>query len=164
MTLNGTRNGTLDVARNGRRVRDESGQLASVEVLPFGVLLFVIGVLFFGQIWAVLESKSAVDAAAREATHVFIEGHDPAVAATEARSAALAVLEANGRDGGRAQVSATAPLTLERCARVSFEVAYRVPLVRAPLLPSWGGGFTVRAEHGAVVDPYRDGLEGGDCG
>lgn len=147
-----------------QRRRDELGQLASVEILPFGLLVFVVGVLFFGQVWAVLEAKSAVDAAAREATHVFVESSRADSAVADATAAAYRTLEVNGRDPGRAEVKPTGPLSLERCSRIGFEVTYQVPLIRAPLLPSWGAGLTVRAEHSAVVDPYRDGLRGDGCG
>lgn len=146
-----------------RRVRDERGQLASIEFLPFGILIFVLGVLFFGQIWAVLDAKAASEAAAREATHAFVHGFDPTTAQAAAIAAANDSIQINGRDPGRATVASTGPLSLERCARVGFEVSYSVPIIRAPLLPAWGGGFTVRSEHSEIVDPYRDGLTGGGC-
>ncbi len=54
------------------------------------------------------------------------------------------------------------PLTLDRCATITFEVSYEVPVVALPLI-SWGSGFTVRSSHTEIVDPFRDGLEGAGC-
>ena len=45
-------------------VRDESGQ-AGIEVLPFGILTFVVGALLVANAWAVIDAKIAVSAAAR---------------------------------------------------------------------------------------------------
>jgi hypothetical protein len=146
------------------RRRDESGQLASIELLPFGILVFCIGVLFFGQVWAVVDAKSAVDAAAREATRAFVEGHNEASASAAASASAQQSMAASGRDVGRMSIAAQGPLVLERCQRISFEVAYDVPLLTAPLLPSWGNGIRVSASHSEIVDPYRDGLTGDGCG
>jgi len=145
------------------RTRNECGQLASVELLPFGILVFVMGVLFFGQIWAVLDAKSAVDAASREATRAYVESSDEGAAAAAANIAANSAIQTSGRSPARATVTPTGVLTLERCARVTYEVSYQVPLVVAPLLPSWGDGFRVTASHTEIVDPYRDGLTGDGC-
>ncbi len=47
-----------------------------------------------------------------------------------------------------------------RCSRVTFEVRYQVPLLAIPLLGQHGSGFTVRARHAELVDPYRSGPAG----
>ena len=36
--------------RLAQRLSDERGQLAGIEMLPLGVLVFAVGVLFFGQL------------------------------------------------------------------------------------------------------------------
>ena len=150
--------------RLAQRRSDERGQLAGIEMLPLGVLVFAVGVLFFGQLWAVIEAKSATESAAREATRTFVESQvDAGAAEQRARSAALDVLTAAGRDSGRATVRANGPLVLERCAPVTFEVTYSVPVVRLGFV-DWGNGFEVTSSHTEIVDPYRDALDGGRCG
>jgi hypothetical protein len=47
-----------------------------------------------------------------------------------------------------------------RCSRVTFETRYPVPMISIPLLGRAGTGFTVRARHSEIVDPYRRGLPG----
>jgi phenylalanyl-tRNA synthetase beta chain len=49
------------------RLGGDGGQVAGIEALPFGVLIFVVGALLITNLWAVIDTKIAVDAAAREA-------------------------------------------------------------------------------------------------
>src|SRR5919202_3284931 len=78
--------------RAGRWRRDEAGQLAGGEALPFGVLVFVFGVLLIANAWAVVDAKLAVSAAAREATRAYVEappGGDAMAAADAAAREAV---------------------------------------------------------------------------
>ena len=145
------------------RRRDESGQIAGIELLPFGFLIFIMGVLFFAQIWAVFEAKSAANSAARETTRTFVES--PAQlelreAAAASEAAGYAALDAQGRDPARASITPIGSLSLDRCARATFEVSYSVPVINLPLLAGFGDGITVRSRHSEIVDPFRDGLTG----
>lgn len=146
-----------------RRTRDESGQIAGIELLPFGLLVFVIGVLFFAQVWAVFEAKSAASSAARETTRTFVEtpaGVGVAEANGISRDAGMDAMSAQGRDPSRTSIDPIGRLSLERCARVTFEVTYAVPIINIPLLNGFGDGLTVRSRHSEIVDPFRDGLTG----
>ncbi len=137
--------------------RDESGQMAGMEVLPFGLLTFVVGALLVANAWAVIDAKIAVSAAAREATRAFVEAPvntDPlALAETAARSA----IEGAGRDPSQLVLT---PLeaTFARCETVSFEATYQIPTIRVPWVGGFGDGFTATARHAEVVDPYRTGV------
>ncbi|HCB36952.1 MAG TPA: hypothetical protein DEP66_01695, partial [Acidimicrobiaceae bacterium] len=69
----------MDVRKRGRRrtaqpptPADERG-IVGFEVLPFLVLVFMVGTLMFAQSWAVLDAKSATTAAARQAARTFVE-------------------------------------------------------------------------------------------
>lgn len=148
--------------RNVRR-RDETGQVAGIELLPFGLLVFVVGALFLAQLWAVFDAKSAADAAARAAVRTFVEstaarGADGAYA--DAADAGRRAIVSHGRDPGRAEITPLGRLDLERCSRVTIEVSYAVPIIELPLLAGFGDGITVRARHSELVDPFRDGLAG----
>ncbi|HEV2758644.1 MAG TPA: hypothetical protein VGV86_03655 [Acidimicrobiales bacterium] len=140
-----------------RARRDESGQMAGIEVLPFGLLTFVVGALLVANAWAVIDAKIAVSAAAREATRAFVEAPvdtDPlAMADTAARSA----IEGAGRDPDQLVLT---PLeaTFARCETVSFEASYQIPAIRLPWIGGAGDGFTATARHAEVVDPYRTGV------
>lgn len=140
-----------------RRLHGEAGAVGGVEALPFGVLVFVVGVLLVANAWGVVDAKMATATAAREAVRAYVEapaGSEPAALAQETARLTLAAL-------GRA---ARAPdVTVEgsflRCQRVSVTVAYTVPGVRLP----WVGGIgatAVRSTASEIVDPLRSGVAG----
>jgi hypothetical protein len=147
------------------RLRSEDGFVGGMEALPFGFLVFVAGTLLLVNAWGVFDSHLAAGAAAREAVRAFVESDGDGVLAGEA--AADEALEGHGKDVERADLRWTpsSPL-LERCAPVTAEVTYRVPLIAVPWIGAFGGGFIeTTAHHTEVVDPYRSGLPvDGGCG
>lgn len=140
----------------GCRVRrTESGQ-AGIEVVPFGLLTFVVATLLVANAWAVIDAKIAVSSAAREATRAYVEAPGDADPLGVADAAAREAVRGAGRDPERLVLT---PLeaTFARCETVRFEATYELPAVRLP----WLGGigtFTARARHAEVVDPFRTGV------
>ena len=131
--------------------------MAGIEVLPFGLLVFVVGVLLVSNAWAVIDAKMAVAAAAREATRAYVEAPAGADALALARAAAEEAIRGAGRDPARLQlVPETAGFV--RCQRVTFAASYQVPAVSLPWIADYGDGFTTTARHSEVVDPYRTGV------
>lgn len=162
--MNIARTRTSPEGRKRRRGQD-SGQIAGIEVLPFGFLLFVAVVLVVANAWAVIDAKMAVSAAAREAARTLVES-DPADAFAAADARALEVLAAYGRDDP-SRTTIEPPLieggTFGRCARVTVTVSYEVPAVVVPFIGGLGDGFTATASHSELIDPYRDGDFEGSC-
>ncbi len=143
------------------RCRGDRGQVGGIEALPFGLLIFVVGTLLIANAWAVVDAKFATDAAARQAVRTFVEAEDPARARSAASTAALAAIEAHGRDPGRATVRPVGDPQLVRCERATFEVAYEVPALSLPFIGGYGRApFRVRSTHSELVDPFRSGLSG----
>ena len=143
--------------------RDEAGQVAGIEAVPFGLLVFVVGALVVSNAWAVVDAKATVAAAAREATRAYVEAPAGTDALAAARAAAEEGLRGNGRDPARLRLT---PETagLLRCQRVTFVASYPVPAVGLPWIGGHGEGFTATARHSEIVDPYRTGLPaGGRC-
>jgi putative hemolysin len=157
-------------ATPGRTPRGgDAGQVAGIEAIPFGILIFVVGALLIANIWAVIDAKSAVDAAAREATRHYVESQvDGATTpdAADAVQAGLAALEARGRDPSQATVELTAldgvggQSGFTRCARATFTAEYQVPALTIPWIGGFGDGFTVTSRHSELVDPFRGGVPG----
>lgn len=143
-----------------RSERDDAGQIAGMEGLIFGVLIFVLGTLVIANAWGVIDAKLAASSAAREATRTFVESRRPtaALAADDAAVAADEVITGYGRSTSRSSVRMVEG-SLERCDRVTFEVTYDVPMVAIPVLARLGTGFHVSARHSEIVDPYRSGLQ-----
>ena len=136
--------------------RSESGQ-AGMEVIPFGVLTFVVGALMVANAWAVIDAKMAVSAAAREATPAFVEAPVDGDPLALADAAARSAIAGAGRDP---EGLALTPMeaVFARCETVRFETSYRIPAVQVPWVGGFGSGFTVTARHAEVVDPYRSGV------
>jgi hypothetical protein len=144
--------------------RDQSGQ-AGMEVIPFGLLTFVVGVLLVANAWAVIDAKMAVSAAAREATRAFVEAPVDGDPLALADAAARSAIAGAGRDPGQLVLT---PLeaVFARCETVRFEASYQIPAVKVPWVGGYGNGFTATARHAEVVDPYRTGVprSAGGCG
>jgi len=146
---------------------DDRGQVGGIEVLPFGLLIFVIGSLLIANAWAVIDTKSAVDAATREGVRVFVEAPDEHRAAAWADAVAREAISGHGRNGAKLVIEA--PVYddgggFERCAGVTLRARYPVPAITLPWLGGFGEAFQVSSSHREIVDPYRSGLQaGGSC-
>ncbi len=140
-----------------QRLRGDRGQVGSIEVLPFGLLVFVIGSLLIANAWAVVDAKFASDAAAREAARTYVEAADATQARADAVAAGQRALDGHDREG---TVAPQGTPGLERCEPVTFRATVTVPQLTLPFIGGFGDGFEVTSTHTEVVDPYRSGLEG----
>jgi hypothetical protein len=142
--------------------RDDRGQIAGIEVLPFGVLVFVVGSLLVANAWAVIDAKLAVAAAAREAARTYVEtaSDDPRAASASAFAAARDAIAGHGRDPDRLQLTIEPGTSVARCRRVVIHAAYVVPAVTLPWIGGFGSGITANARNSELVDPFRDGVAG----
>jgi hypothetical protein len=145
-----------------RRGQGDRGQVGGIEVLPFGVLIFVVGALLVTNAWGVVDAKIAADAAAREAVRAYVESPDSASASAAARQAALATMAAHGRRPALVEESIrrSGNAAFERCVPVTVTVSYLVPAVVLPWIGGYGHAFDVRATHTERVDPFRSGVPG----
>lgn len=141
----------------------ERGVVGGIEVLPFGLLIFVGGALLIANAWAVVDAKLTVEASAREAGRAYAEAPDAAAAARAADDAARDVVADAGRDPVRLDLERRGQF--ERCQVVEHTASYRVPAVTIPFIGGFGQGTTVVGRHREVVDPFRAGLgASGGCG
>jgi hypothetical protein len=135
--------------------------VGGVEVLPSGLLTFVVGALLVSNAWAVVDSRYMVTSAAREAVRVTVEAPDESTAHSRASARVNEVVRAHGRDARRV----TLDLAYERgqwsrCVRVTAIVRSRVPALRLPWIGGYERSFDVSARHSEIVDPFRSGLPG----
>ena len=135
-----------------------------MEVLPFGLLIFVGGALLIINIWGVVDAKFATDAAARESVRWVVEGAGQETTAEALRDGATRIATDTLADHGR-----TGPVTVAvdppdaafvRCERIEVTVAIEVPAIRLPFFGGFGDAFDVRATRGELIDPTRSGLDG----
>ncbi len=139
--------------------RGEAGVAGGFEALPFGVLIFVVGSLMITNAWAVVDAKLATTSAAREAARSFVEADSYSQGAARGRTAAQDAISSYGRNPSKLSLP---PPTLDpdyrRCARVTYTASYPVPALSLPFGVGFGSGFTVKARHSEIVDPFRGGL------
>jgi hypothetical protein len=148
------------------RARDERGQVGGVEVLPFGFLVLVVGVLLVANAWGVIDAKLAAESAAREATRAYVESPDEAAALARGQAAAEAAMQGHHRPLAGMRVEPPPAGSFVRCRLVAYTVRYDVPTLALPWIGGFGGHvLTVVARHAERVDPYRSGIAGvASCG
>lgn len=143
------------------RLSGDRGQVGGIEILPFGFLVFVSGMLMIANAWGVIDAKLAVTSAAREAVRAFVESPDADSAVVAAHKGAQDTLTAYGRDGERATIgSPVLAGEFGRCVRVTVTVSYDVPVLVVPFIGGFGNLEPVSSTFTELVDPYRNGLEG----
>lgn len=149
---------------SGRRRprRDEAGQLAGAEALPFALLVFVAGTLLVANAWAVVDAKAAASSAAREATRAYVESPVSSDPRARADAAGREAVRGMGRDPDKLRL-VSLEADFSRCAQVRFEARYPVPALTIPFVGRFGTGFWAVARHGEIVDPYRSGVPRGGC-
>jgi hypothetical protein len=124
-------------------------------------LLFVVGALLIANAWAVIDVKMAVTSAAREAARTYVEAPDHLSGVRNADRAARDALAAHKRNALLATVEGpTDENAFTRCNRITFTVSYPVPAITLPFIGGFGTGFTVKATHSEIVDPFRNGVPG----
>lgn len=139
------------------RLAGEEGYLGGAEVVPFGVLIFVVGILLLASAWGVIDAKQAAAGAAREATRAYVEGADGDAAWAAAQDAARKTLSSYGRTADRVERDSD---DFGRCEEVTIEVATSVELMALPMLDRDARSVTVTGAHSEIVDPLRSGLVG----
>ena len=150
------------------RRRGDRGQMAGIEALPFGLLVFVAGTLLLVNIWGVVDTKFAADAAAREAARYVVETAALDTDVTALERAAEDAATRTFADHGKTRELKVRLLVdgegVERCTRIRIVARTTVPAIRLPFFGGFGDSFDVRATHSELVDPTRSGVAGrADC-
>jgi len=144
------------------RLRSDLGQAGGAEVLPLGLLTFVLAMLLIANAWGVVDADLATTSAAREAVRAFVESPDEPTAHMLATGAALEAMSGRGRstDSTSIAISYVGDGGWERCGRVAVTVRHPMPAIRIPVIGGYGHAFDVVATSTEVIDPYRGGLTG----
>lgn len=151
-----------------RRIRtrvdwtSDSGQMGGVEMLPFGLLIFVGGSLLVLNLWSVITTKMALNAAAREAAHAVAESTGAGGQIQIDDEADDAARGAMRTFFNREPAGFAAPSIdyhggqWQRCQRFTVTISFDAPIANVPFLGAMGPTKTVTASHASRVDPYRD--------
>jgi len=144
-----------------RRLREQRGATAGMEVIPFGFLIFVLGAVMMINSWTVIDSWMAVSAAAREGARTYVES-DPVTAWPDAQRAVQNVMDDYGR-GTRALPATRSSDDYRRCEVVTITASYEIALINAPFIGSFGSFTTIDSSHTERIDPFRSGDFAGSC-
>lgn len=143
-----------------RRLYGDAGHVGGIEMLPFGLLVFIVGGLLVANAWAVVDAKHTTSAAARAASRSAVEADDAAAADLAAHATARASVAGLGRDPDRVATTVHLEGGWRRCARLTVQSRYTVAALTLPWIGGFGRGVTVDSVHSELVDPYRSGLTG----
>ena len=136
-------------------------------MVPFGLLVFVVGTLLIANVWAVVDAKFAVVDAARAGARAYVRADSGPSGVDRIDDGPRR--PPSPRTTGRATASPTPTRmrvpSFERCAVVVVTVRDTIPALSLPFIGGLGRGFTVVGEQREIVDPYRSGLPAGSaCG
>lgn len=150
----------------GIRRRDDSGQAGGWEIIPFGVLIFVVGTLLIVNAWAVVDARQSAGDAAREGARAFVHESGEAAARTAARDAVFSSVDGRGTPRHRVDMAQIElDPSFERCAHVLVTVHQQVPAISLPFIGGFGHAFTVTGSQDELIDPFRADLpEASACG
>lgn len=138
-------------AASVRRRRPEAGQAAGAETIPFGVLVFVAGTLVVVNAWAVVDTRTALDTAARDYLRAYTSAPTSAEGRAAGRVAAVESLAARTSSASTRITDPPEPFGPCRPATVRLEV--EVPAMRVPFLGTLGT-HTVSTTQTELVQPY----------
>lgn len=142
----------------------DCGQMGGIEVIPLGILVFVVGALLIANAWAVVDAHIAASAAARAASHAASEAPDLERAVFSAEVEARLTAAGLGRDADRLDVEVFTDGQFERCTRVTVLVTTHVDAISLPWIGGFEERFEIESTSTAIVDPLREGLDGNaDC-
>jgi hypothetical protein len=138
--------------------RDERGMVAGLDGLLFGSLVLLAGTILVVSAWSVLETRRALDGAAREYLRAYTESSDPAAATTAGDRAARESLQGEGVVLP-VTIHAPDPGRFGPCAVSTVEFTAVVPAARLPFVGEFGE-TQVRVTHTEMVDAHREVISG----
>jgi hypothetical protein len=147
--------------RCGVLVGGQAGMLAGSDGVLFGMLILLAGSLAILNVWAVIDTRAALDAAAREYLRTYTEQSSADAAATAGELAARRLLDERGTPVTDLRIVEPDGAAFGPCqpAQVAFEA--EVPAARLPFLDDVGSRW-IRVTHRELVDPHREVTSGPD--
>jgi hypothetical protein len=139
--------------------RSERGVVAGLEGLVFSTLILLGGTVLVVDAWAVIDTRVALDGAAREYLRAYTEAPD---ALTASRSGDIALQEALADRPRLRRALRVEPPEATRfgpCSEANVTLTTTVPSIRIPYIGDFGS-TTVRVRHRELVDAHREVIPG----
>jgi hypothetical protein len=129
--------------------------VGGLEALVLGFLVLFGGAGLMVNAWALVETRTALDAAAREYLRAYTAGSDPVSAAGAGADAARQVLVERGTPLQDLAVQAPDPTLFGPCQPVEVTLTLEVDELRVPFIDRLGPS-TVSVSAAELVDTHRE--------
>ncbi|MEI7887439.1 MAG: hypothetical protein WCJ04_08610 [Actinomycetes bacterium] len=139
----------------GLQPRNERGAVGGGEGVIFGMLILVAGTLVILNLWSVLNTRMALDAAASEYLRTYTEQQNFFQARVVGEAAARESLTQRGISPSRVAIQPTEPEGFGPCAQAEVQLSTQVPWIRVPFIGG-SGTTTVRVTQSELIDAHRE--------
>ncbi|MFI5044338.1 MAG: hypothetical protein ACHQDC_06060 [Acidimicrobiales bacterium] len=147
---------SVDDASRGPRRRGQGGFVAGSDGLIFGTLVLLCGSLMIVNAWAAIDTRIALDSAAREYLRTYGEQPDGTTARAAGERAARTVLSRRGTNPS--DLTFTTEPRVESfgpCQLAEVGLTVTVPAIEVPFLEGVGSR-SVSVTHTELVDAHRE--------
>ncbi len=135
--------------------RGQRGAVGGLEALVIGFLVLFGGLGLIVNAWSVVETRTALDAAAREYLRSYTEQSSAGEAEQAGERAARDVLRRRGTPLHQLRLTPPDPTTFGPCARATVTLAVDVPELRVPFIAALGPS-SVQVTASELVDAHRE--------
>lgn len=142
--------------------RGERGMAAGAEALALGCIVLVVASVLVVNAWAVLDTRTALESAAREYLRAYTEADSPGAAAGQGRRSARMVLDERPALAADVRISPPEPDTFGPCAPALVTLSAEVPAIRIPFIDHRWGRHTVTVRAVELIDAHQEMTSGAD--
>lgn len=137
------------------RRRSERGVVAGGEGLVFGVLILLAGSLVLINIWAMVDTRAALDAATREYLRTYTEQSSSGEARLLGEISARNSLRLRGSHTQDLSIEVDQPAGFGPCSAVTVRISATVRWFKVPFLTSFGDA-RLTAQNRELIDASRE--------
>ena len=149
------------IATAPTRHRGQAGVLAGAEGVLFATLILLTGSLALVNVWAIIDTRAALDAAAREYLRSYTEQSTPDMALGAGDAAARDLLRRRGAPVRDLLITVPDAAAFGPCEPSVVTIEATVPAARLPFLDDLGAR-RIHVVHRELVDPHREVTHGPD--
>ena len=141
--------------RRATRRHGERGFVGGAEALAFGALVLLAGALVLVNVWSVLETRTAVDVAAREYLRAYTHASERDEALAAGEWAARTTLAARGTPLRGLRIAAPPASRFGPCGRAEVTLVATVPAARLPFIGTVAAA-EVRVTHAELIGAHEE--------
>lgn len=145
--------------------------VAGAEALAIGTVILLAGTILVVNAWTVIDTRLALEGAAREYLRAYTEADGPETAHAEADAAAGAVLEDRPRLLAGLHIDPPRPELFGPCAPAAVTMTAAVPTIGIPAIRNGWAEHTVHVSAVELIDAHQEmtsgaayDLDGTACG